>query len=129
MKCLDIYGDNLLPIYVRIAQWLEDNIIDGSLKEDERIYSQYQLAEMFNINPATAAKGLNILADEGTVFKKRGLGMFVSQNARTMIVEKRKGEAFHHMACQLVNEAKKLDIDKEKLLDTIKRIYESEVCS
>lgn len=124
---MDIYGDNLLPIYVRMAQWLEDNIIDGSLKEDERIYSQYQLAEMFNINPATAAKGLNILADEGTVYKKRGLGMFVSPKARTMIVEKRQGEAFHHMARQLVNEAKKLDINQEQLLNMIQDIYESEV--
>ena len=53
------------PIYVQIAQWLEDEILSGALPPDERIYSQYQLAELFNINPATAAKGLNLLADEG----------------------------------------------------------------
>lgn len=121
-----INGDGLSPIYVRIAQWLEDAIIDETLKEDARVYSQYQLAEMFNINPATAAKGLNILADEGTIYKKRGLGMFVSQKARVRIMEKRRGDAFNQLIRQLVIEAKKLDISSEKLLLTVQQVYESE---
>jgi GntR family transcriptional regulator len=115
----------MTPIYMRIAQMLEDLILDGSLKEDERVYSQYQLAEMFNINPATAAKGLNLLADEGTVYKKRGLGMFVSADARERILKKRRDGAFKEMARQLVLEAKRLQIDKEKLIDEIRHIYES----
>jgi DNA-binding transcriptional regulator YhcF (GntR family) len=123
---MGLSSDNLSPIYVRIAKWLEDCIIDGTLKEEERIYSQYQLAEMFNINPATAAKGLSILADEGTIFKKRGLGMFVSPDSREMIIEKRKGDEFEQKIRQLVSEAKKLGIGEEKLLSAIRRIYESE---
>jgi DNA-binding transcriptional regulator YhcF (GntR family) len=126
VKLMGLYDDDLSPIYVRIAQWLEDCIIDGSLKEDERVYSQYQLAEMFNINPATAAKGLNILADDGTIYKKRGLGMFVSPEARKTIVLKRKDGVLQQMVRQLVAEAKKLDIDEEKLLSSIRQIYESE---
>jgi len=122
---LKISGDAMTPIYMRIAQMLEDLILDGSLKEDERVYSQYQLAEMFNINPATAAKGLNLLADEGTVYKKRGLGMFVSADARERILKKRRDGAFKEMARQLVLEAKRLQIDKEKLIDEIRHIYES----
>lgn len=124
---MEIHGDSMSPIYVRIAQWLEDCIISGSLKDDERVYSQYQLAEMFNINPATAAKGLSILADENTVYKKRGLGMFVSPNAKEMIIEKRRGESFYQMARQLVAEAKKLGISEHMLLADIRQIYESEV--
>lgn len=115
----------MTPIYMRVAQWLEDCILDGSLKDDGRVYSQYQLAEMFNINPATAAKGLNLLADEGTVYKKRGLGMFVSSEARRLILEKRRGGAFNGMARQLVVEAKRLEISEEKLIFEIKRIFES----
>jgi GntR family transcriptional regulator len=122
---LDISGDGMSPIYMRIAQWLEDGIIDGTLKEDERVYSQYQLAEMFNINPATAAKGLSLLADEGTAYKKRGLGMFVSPGARGLIIEKRRGEAFSEMIRQLVLEAKKLEIGEEKLVSEIRDIFES----
>ena len=122
---MNISGDETTPIYIRIAQWLEDRILDGSLTGDARIYSQSQLAEMFNINPATAAKGLSLLADEGTVYKKRGLGMFVSENAKTQILEKRRGGAFAQSARRLVAEAKRLSIDEERLIAKIKEIYES----
>lgn len=123
---MDITNGSMSPIYMQIAQWLDDCILDGTLKEDERIFSQYQLAELFNINPATAAKGLNLLADEGKVYKKRGLGMFVSPNARAMIIEKRQGEAFEQMIRQLVLEAKKLEIGKDTLIANIQTIFESE---
>jgi DNA-binding transcriptional regulator YhcF (GntR family) len=123
---LDLSGDGMIPIYMRIAQWLEDGILDGTLKADERIYSQYQLAEMFNINPATAAKGLSLLADEDMVYKKRGLGMFVSLSAKALIIEKRRGKAFLDRMRSLVKEARKLEIDEEKLVREIKDIYESE---
>lgn len=122
---LNISGDGTTPIYMRVAQWLEDRILDAGLNEDERIYSQYQLAEMFNINPATAAKGLNLLAGEGTVYKKRGLGMFVSPGARKLILEKRRSGAFIEMARLLVAEAKRLEVDEEKLILEIRHIYES----
>ncbi|MBC2721223.1 MAG: GntR family transcriptional regulator, partial [Desulfosporosinus sp.] len=74
--------DSTKPIYIQIAEWLEVEILNGNFKEDERVYSQYQLADMFTINPATAAKGLNLLAEEHIVYKRRGLGMFVSPNAK-----------------------------------------------
>ena len=86
--------DSTKPIYVQIAEWLETEVLSGHIKQDEKIYSQYQLADMFNINPATAAKGLNILADESILYKKRGLGMFVSTDAKEMILTKRKNQTF-----------------------------------
>ena len=61
---------------MQIAEWLETEILGGVIECDQKVYSQYQLAEMFNINPATAAKGINLLADERILYKKRGLGMF-----------------------------------------------------
>jgi GntR family transcriptional regulator len=70
---LKLETDGIKPIYVQIAEWLETEILSGNIREDERIYSQYQLADMFNINPATAARGLNILADEKVLYKKEGL--------------------------------------------------------
>ena len=122
---MEIRGDSITPIYMRIAMWVEDGIMDGSLKEDERVYSQYQLAEMFNINPATAAKGLNILAEENTIYKKRGLGMFVEPNARVRILKKRREGTFAGMARQLVLEAKQLEINENELLEVIKKYFES----
>jgi len=103
------------PIYVQIAEWLEAEILSENFKEEERIYSQYQLAEMFTINPATAAKGLNILADENIVYKKRGLGMFVSANAKQFILTKRRSQVLGQMVKELVMEANRLDVSEGEL--------------
>jgi len=107
--------DSMKPIYVQIAEWLEGEILYENIKEEERIYSQYQLAEMFTINPATAAKGLNILADEDIVYKKRGLGMFVSPNAKQFILARRRSRILGHMITELVMEANRLDVSESEL--------------
>ena len=115
-------NDNLKPIYVQIAEWLENEILCGNIGSDEKIYSQYQLAEMFNINPATAAKGLNILAAENILYKKRGLGMFVSSNSRELIRERRKSQTLKTLIVDLVTEAKRLDLDDDELLNMVSRV-------
>ena len=115
-------NDNLKPIYVQIAEWLENEILCGNIGSDEKIYSQYQLAEMFNINPATAAKGLNILAAENILYKKRGLGMFVSPNSRELIRERRKSQTLKTLIVDLVTEAKRLDLDDDELLNMVSKV-------
>ncbi len=112
--------DSMKPIYIQIAEWLEAEILSGNIKEDERIYSQYQLADMFNINPATAAKGLNILADGNIVYKKRGLGMFVSPDAKKIILDKRKNQTLKKMVIELVAEADRLGVDEDQLISLIR---------
>lgn len=111
--------DSMKPIYVQIAEWLEAEILGGNLKEDERAYSQYQLAEMFNINPATAAKGLNILADGDIVYKRRGLGMYVAPDAKQIIRSKRKNQLLGQMIRELVLEAQRLDVGEGELVRMI----------
>lgn len=108
------------PLYIQISRWLETEILSGNIKENEKIYSQYQLAEMFNINPATAAKGLNILADEKIVYKKRGLGMFVETNAKENILRKRKDRNLKPLIWELVMESELLDIPEDELINMIK---------
>ncbi|WP_231574988.1 GntR family transcriptional regulator [Bacillus sp. B-jedd] len=107
------------PIYVQIAEWIESEIISGNLPEDEKVYSQYQLADMYTINPATAAKGLNLLADENILYKKRGLGMFVATGARDAIIEKRKSETLKGLVRELLIEASRLNISKTELIGMI----------
>lgn len=113
-------SDGLKPIYVQIAEWLEMEILSGSIQSNEKIYSQYQLAEMFNINPATAAKGLNILADENLLYKKRGLGMFISLHAKETIREKRVNQNLKQLVLDLVSEAHRLDVHQDDLISMIK---------
>src|SRR5690554_986178 len=111
--------DGSKPIYLQISEWLETEILTGELNTDDKVYSQYQLAEMFNINPATAAKGLNILADENILYKKRGLGMFVSNSAEKIIREKRKNHTLKRLIQDVVIEADRLNIRKEDILELI----------
>ncbi|WP_205124304.1 GntR family transcriptional regulator [Metabacillus litoralis] len=113
-------GNQSIPIYIQIAEWLETEILRGNHKQDEKIYSQYQLADMFNINPATAAKGLNILADEEILYKKRGLGMFVAKEAEQIILTKRKNQILKKLVNDLVIEAERLHVSEEELLQLIK---------
>ncbi|OEH85080.1 GntR family transcriptional regulator [Desulfuribacillus stibiiarsenatis] len=110
------------PIYVQLAKWLEGEILSGNIKDNEKMYSQYQLADMFNINPATAAKGINILADEGILYKKRGLGMFVTMDAKDQILKKRKSQTLQQLIVELVVEARRLGVTEDELLGMIKSV-------
>jgi GntR family transcriptional regulator len=116
---LILNSDSMKPIYVQIAEWLETEILSESIKRDEKVFSQYQLAEMLNINPATAAKGLNILADENIVYKKRGLGMFVSEDAKKIIMAKRRNQTLKSLVAELVREAEHLKVTDEELIQMI----------
>jgi GntR family transcriptional regulator len=112
-------NDSLVPIYVQIAEWLENEILSENIGSNEKVYSQYQLSEMFNINPATAAKGLNILTAENILYKKRGLGMFAAENARELIMQKRKSLNLKTLAVDLVSEALRLELTDDEILDMV----------
>ncbi|OLS39293.1 GntR family transcriptional regulator [Bacillus sp. MRMR6] len=119
--------DGTKPIYLQISEWLETEILNGNFESDQKIYSQYQLAEIFNINPATAAKGLNLLADEKVLYKKRGLGMFVSSDARMMILTRRKNQTLKRLVIEIVQESERLNVTRDELIQMIKEINTGEV--
>ncbi len=112
--------DGTKPIYVQISEWLEGEILNGQFGPEQKIYSQYQLADIFTINPATAAKGLNRLVDEGILYKKRGLGMFVTTSAQALIRSKRKNQTLKQLMMELVAEAKYLNLSESELLALVK---------
>ncbi|MBB5173302.1 DNA-binding transcriptional regulator YhcF (GntR family) [Texcoconibacillus texcoconensis] len=99
---------------------METEILSGHIEVDEKMYSQYQLADMFNINPATAAKGLNLLADANIVYKKRGLGMFVSSEAKALIIDKRKSQTLGKLVKEIVKEANYLNVSEEELVEMVR---------
>ncbi|NEU30689.1 GntR family transcriptional regulator [bacterium LRH843] len=114
--------DGTKPLYIQISEWLEIEILNGNFESDQKIYSQYQLAEMFNINPATAAKGLTRLVDDGIIYKKRGLGMFVEKTAKEKILNKRKTETLKGLVLDLVMEAERLHVSEDELIEMMKSI-------
>ena len=106
-------------IYLQIGQMIEDSILRGIFLEEERVPSTNELARLYSINPATAAKGVNLLVDEGILYKKRGIGMFVASGAKQVIVRKRKERFFDDYIRSLLTEAASLGITKEELIDMI----------
>ncbi|MGM0640699.1 MAG: GntR family transcriptional regulator [Thermotogota bacterium] len=114
------------PLFVQIAEIIEDMILDEEFKEGEQIFSTNQLAESFKINPATARKGFNILVDQNIIYKKRGVGMFVKEGAKEVIKNKRKKHFFENYLLNMIHEAKKLNISKQELINMIKSIEEGE---
>ena len=109
------------PIFIQIAERIEDDIIEGGLPEESQVPSTNQFAAFYKINPATAAKGVNLLVDEGILYKKRGIGMFVAEGARIKVMEKRKEQFFEQYVVTMIQEAEKLGITADQLTDMIRR--------
>jgi DNA-binding transcriptional regulator YhcF (GntR family) len=109
------------PIFVQIAERIENDIISGDLPEESQVPSTNQFASFYQINPATAAKGVNLLVDEGILYKKRGLGMYVASGARAKLREKRKNQFFEQYVVTMLQEAEKLGITTEQLTEMIQR--------
>lgn len=106
-------------IYLQISEKIENDILREILLEEERVPSTNELAKIYSINPATAAKGINILVDNGILYKKRGIGMFVTQGAKEMIREKRREEFYDNFVSKLIAEAENLGISKQDLIKMI----------
>ena len=106
-------------IYLQIKEMIENDIIRDILLEEERVPSTNELAKLYAINPATEAKGVNLLVDEGILYKKMGIGMFVASGAKQVIVRKRKERFFDDYIRSLLTEAASLGITKEELIDMI----------
>ncbi|WP_391573878.1 GntR family transcriptional regulator [Cohnella sp.] len=113
--------DDSRPIFVQIAERVENDILEGILPEESQVPSINQFAAFYQINPATALKGINLLVDQGILYKKRGIGMFVATGVREIIVSKRKEQFYEQYVVSMVKEAHKLGITAEQLTDMIKR--------
>ena len=107
--------DESRPIFIQIAEQIENDIISGALPEDSQVPSTNEYASFHRINPATAGKGVNLLVDAGILYKKRGIGMFVAQGARGRIVAERRGTFLTEFVRPLLNEAQNLGITAEQL--------------
>ena len=107
--------DESRPIFMQIAERIEEDILAGRLAEEGQVPSTNQFAALYQINPATAAKGVNLLVDQGILYKKRGLGMYVALGARGRLLEKRREQFFEQYVVPMLHEAEKLGITTEQL--------------
>ena len=106
-------------IYIQISEMIENDILRDIILEEEKVPSTNELAKLYSINPATAAKGVNILVDSGILYKKRGIGMFVATGAKEEIQKKRRSEFYDNYVQALINEATNLGITRQELVNMI----------
>jgi GntR family transcriptional regulator len=116
MAGLDVGG----PLFAQVAERLAGEIADGGLAEGARVPSTNELAAFYRINPATAAKGIKVLADDGLLEKRRGIGMFVATGARQRLLARRRAEFTERYMEPLLTEATRLGIDHDELIALIK---------
>ena len=108
-------------IYIQIKEMIENDILRNILLEEERVPSTNELAKLYAINPATAAKGVNLLVDDGILYKKRGIGMVVATGAKQKIMEKRKENFYDDYIKSLLAEAASLGITKQEQVAMIEK--------
>src|SRR3954471_10706207 len=113
--------DDSRPIFLQIAEQIENDILAGTLAEETQVPSTNEFAAFYRINPATAGKGVNLLVDNGILYKKRGIGMFVAEGARTRLVATRRDQFTTQYVRPLVEEAAKLGITPTQLAEMIKK--------
>ena len=123
---LNINPNSEKPIFIQIAEQLEDSIFTGVLPEETKIPSTNEIAALFNINPHTVLKGMNMLVDEEIIYKKRGLGMFVKTGAVEKIRRSRQTQFYDRYVEALIAEAKKLQMTKEDIISLIERGFNDE---
>ncbi len=111
--------DDRSPIYQQIAERIRADVLAGNLAADDAVMSTNQYAEFYGINPATAAKAFHQLLDEGVIYKRRGVGMFVSPGARDQLLEDRRGRFFDEVLDPVLDRAAVLGIPVEALLDHV----------
>lgn len=107
------------PIFLQIAEQIENQIIDGSLQEESQVPSTNEFAAFHRINPATAGKGVGLLVERGILHKKRGIGMFVSPGARDALLAERRGRFREEFVLPLIAEAAKLGMGQAEVADMI----------
>ncbi|QCQ17423.1 GntR family transcriptional regulator [Microbacterium sp. RG1] len=107
------------PLFLQIAESVEDAIVDGSLREEDQAPSTNELAAFHRINPATAAKGVNMLVDKGVLYKRRGVGMFVAPGAREVLLSERRTAFADRFVEPLLAEARRLGLGPEDITHLI----------
>ncbi|KGR90191.1 GntR family transcriptional regulator [Ureibacillus massiliensis 4400831 = CIP 108448 = CCUG 49529] len=118
--------DDSKPIFQQISEMIANEIVEGELLEGDQIPSTTEISKFYQVNRATVQKGLTALVEAGYVYKQRGVGMFVAKGAKQKLLEKRKEDFYNEYLKPLMEEAKRIEIKKEELLQMIKEDFKDD---
>ncbi|MFB4212296.1 GntR family transcriptional regulator [Shouchella sp. JSM 1781072] len=114
------------PLYLQIKELIEDQIVNEQLLEGSQAPSTNQLVKFYGLNHVTVAKGINLLVDDEILFKKRGIGMFVSEGAKEKLINSRKSEFVDKYVLKMVQEADRLGISEDELIQFVRNMKKGE---
>lgn len=121
---MQIDETSLTPIFIQVSQWLKEEILKGNIQEEEQVPSTNQFATIYKINPATARKGFTMLVDEGILYKKRGIGMFVATGAKERLQNEAREQFVNESLQKVLKEGKDLGLTKEEIVQMFVQLEE-----
>ena len=113
------WNDNA-PIYRQLRDRVVAMILDGILKQGDALPSVRQVAADFQLNPITVSKAYQELVDEQLVEKRRGLGMYVNDGAREMLLQSERERFLREEWPMLYARLTRMGLDLKTLLDKAK---------
>lgn len=114
------------PIFIQIKEKIEDQIVKEQLIEHQQIPSTTQMVHFYKVNHLTISKGINLLVDEGILYKKRGIGMFVANGARATLLQERKNKFADAFVLPMIQEANKLNLTDKEISQIINNVKEGD---
>jgi GntR family transcriptional regulator len=107
------------PIYRQLAEQVVARILDGSYQEGEMMPSVRQLASQYGVNPLTAAKAVQELAD--FTEKRRGIGLVIKEGVRNLLLKRQRKQFMREEWPIILERIERLEIDPHELLKNWRR--------
>lgn len=104
------------PIYRQLKDRILEMILEGVFAEGENLPSVRQLASEHRINPLTVSKAMQMLVDEEVVEKRRGLGMFVREGAKTTLIASERQRFLNEEWPIILSKIERLGLTSQELL-------------
>lgn len=104
-------------IYLQIRDSICERILSGELKPEDRIPSVREYGASIGVNPNTVMRTYEKLTQEGVIYNKRGIGYFISQEARDLVLESSRKEFIENELPAMIRKMELLGLDPKELFD------------
>ncbi len=115
---MDLEWNDSQPIYRQLRDRVIAMILEGVLKEGDPLPSVRNVAAEYRVNPLTVLKSYQQLVDEELVEKRRGLGMFIKEGARKVLLKGERQKFMEEEWPRVYATIQRLGLKAEELLDT-----------
>lgn len=104
------------PIYLQICDSICEQILIGSMKPEDRILSVREFGASIGVNPNTVARSYEKLTDLGVIYNKRGIGYFVSETAKDIVLEQERKSFMENEVPQFLKRMTLLGIEPKTII-------------